>query len=194
MAKGLSILLSLLVTSAVAQELPIIDSNLSEEASNKSRVKAEFSSDYDQLLSYTRSSYWSPEQVYVIYGHDEQGWKRLKWILKLDKKKNVVKSKIRKIPYDANALDELLDFFDAKQFWTLQQDSLNLKRLTLSDGSGLAWDKSDGTTDTFEMISYEQHRLTSSYEADYYQDKVPVEQRRRFIECRNKFWLLNPLK
>ncbi len=192
--KNLLILLVFLSTSLWAQELPHIESNISSDESEKSRLWNEFSKQYEQILSFTKNSYWSSEQVYILFVKEEQGWKRLKWKLNLDNDKKVIKSKVRKLSFNQNEFNELLDFFNMQNFWTLVLDSLNLHEEFREDGSSTLWTKTDGVTDSFEIIKDDQYRLISSYEPEYFQDLIPVEQREKFIKCRDKFLKLNKIK
>ena len=151
----------------------------------------EFKNKYDQILSFTSSSYWSTQKIYIIYGQTNGKWERIKWTLKLDDNKRPVRSKIRKISFKQDEFQELLAFLDSLNFWEFDLDSLNLQKEIREDGSGTLWMKTDGTTDSFEVIKNGQHRLISSYEPEYFQKLIPVEQRRKFIDCRNKFLKLN---
>lgn len=83
---------------------------------------------------------------------------------------------------------------NSKNFWTFELDSLNLHKELREDGLSTLWTKSDGTTDSFEIINNGQHRLISSYEPEHFQELIPVEQRRKFNECRNKFLNQNKMK
>jgi hypothetical protein len=181
-------------TILLSQELPEIRTNITPEESEKSQMKIEFADKYDQILSFTRESYWNSQKIYILFGRTNGKWERIKWTLKLDKDKNIIRTKIRKMSFMKDEFQELLTFFDTQNFWTFELDSLNLHEEVGDDGSSTLWTKTDGTTDSFEVLRNGQHRQLSSYEAEYFQELIPVEQRRKFIECRNKFWSLNKLK
>jgi hypothetical protein len=192
--KGLLLIISFIPTILLAQELPNIQANLPTEESEKSQIWTEFGDEYDQIISFTRNSYWNTQKVYVIYSQTNGKWERIKWTLKLDDNKNITRAKTRKLSFNKDKFQELLTFFDSKNFWTFELDSLNLNEEVREDGSSTLWIKSDGTTDSFEVINNGQHRLISSYEPEHFQDLIPVEQRQKFIECRNEFLSHNKMK
>jgi hypothetical protein len=192
--KGLLLIISFIPTILLAQELPNIQANLPTEESEKSQIWTEFGDEYDQIISFTRNSYWNTQKVYVIYSQTNGKWERIKWTLKLDDNKNITRAKTRKLSFNKDKFQELLTFFDSKNFWTFELDSLNLNEEVREDGSSTLWIKSDGTTDSFEVINNGQHRLISSYEPEHFQDLIPVEQRQKFIECRNEFLSYNKMK
>ncbi len=192
--KGLLLIISFIPTILLAQELPNIQANLPTEESEKSQIWTEFGDEYDQIISFTRNSYWNTQKVYVIYSQTNGKWERIKWTLKLDDNKNITRAKTRKLSFNKDKVKDLLTFFDSKNFWTFELDSLNLNEEVREDGSSTLWIKSDGTTDSFEVINNGQHRLISSYEPEHFQDLIPVEQRQKFIECRNEFLSHNKMK
>lgn len=192
--KVLLLALTFLPAKLLAQELPEVRTNLSTEESQNSIIRTEFSDEYDQVLSFARNSYWSEQKVYIIYGRTNQQWERIRLTQKLDENKDIIRIKSRKLSFNEDKFQELLTFFDSQDFWTFELDSLNLHEEIREDGSSTLWTKSDGTTNSFEVINKGQHRLISSYEPEYFQDLIPVEQRKKFIECRNEFMSQNKMK
>ncbi|WP_258101409.1 hypothetical protein [Marinoscillum pacificum] len=192
--KVLLLTLTILPTILLGQELTEVRTNLSTEESQNSIIWTEFSDEYDQVLAFSRNSYWSQQKVYIIYGRTNGQWERIKLTLKLDGNKNIIRTKSRKLSFGEGKFQELLTFFDSRDFWNFELDSLNLHEEVREDGSGTLWTKTDGTTDSFEVISNGHHRIISSYEPEYFQELIPVEQRRKFIECRNEFLRMNKMK
>lgn len=192
--KGLLLILSFIPTLLFAQDLPDVQTNLTTKESEKSLVRSEFGDTYEQIVSFTKYSYWNTEKVYIIYGKTNGKWVQIKWTLKVDENKNVIRARKHKKSFNKAKFEELLTFFNSKNFWTFDLDSLNLHQAENEDGSSTLWTISDGTTDSFEVINNDHHRLISSYEPEYFQELIPVEQRRKFIECRKKFLSLNKMK
>ncbi|MEP3390674.1 MAG: hypothetical protein ABJO02_20945 [Reichenbachiella sp.] len=192
--KVLLLTLTFLPAILFGQDLPEVRTNLSTEESQNSIIWAEFSDEYDQVLSFSRNSYWSEQKVYIIYGRTNGQWERIKLTQKLDDNKDIIRTKSRELSFNEDKFQELLTFFDSRNFWVFELDSLNLHEEIREDGSSTLWTKSDGTTDSFEVINIDQHRLISSYEPEYFQELIPVEQRRKFIECMNKFLSQNKMK
>lgn len=192
--KVLLLILTFLPAILLGQELPEVRTNLSTEESQNSIIWTEFSNEYDQVLSFSRNSYWSEQKVYIIYGRTNGQWERIRLTQKLDDNKDIIRTKSRKLSFNEDKFKELLTFFDSRNFWAFELDSLNLHEEIREDGSSTLWTKSDGTTDSFEVINKGQHRLISSYEPEHFQELIPVEQRRKFIECRKKFLSQNKMK
>jgi len=192
--KVLLVTLTFLPTIILGQELPDVQTNVPTKESQSSIIWTEFSGEYDQVLSFTRNSYGSEQKVYIIYGRTNGQWERIKLIQKLDDNKDIIRTKSRKLSFNEDKFQELLTFFDSRNFWAFELDSLNLHEEVREDGSSTLWTKSDGTTDSFEVINNGQHRLISSYEPEHFQNLIPVEQRQKFIECRNEFLSQNKMK
>lgn len=192
--KVLLLTLTLLPAILCGQALPEVRTNLSTEESQNSIIWTQCSSEYEQVLSFSRNSYWSEQKVYIIYGRINGQWERIKLTQKLDGNKKVIRTEARKLSFNKARFQELLTFFDSQNFWMFELDSLNLHEELREDGSSTLWTKSDGTTDSFEVINDGQHRLISSYEPEHFQELIPVKQRQKFIECRNEFLSQNKVK
>lgn len=155
---------------------------------NNSLVKNRFSKKYKELISYTTKSFWLEKQTHHIIAFNGQKWEHLIWIIKLDSNDQVIKQKIRRKTLNNRKFETLLDFLDNHNFWSFDQDSLNLIEQNNADGSTTLFHISDGSTDEFEVISSNNQRVISAYSVEYFQKKLPTIQRQHFIECRNRFW------
>ena len=161
---------------------------MTEGQADNSHVMDKFSKEYDQIFSYTIESYWLEEQTYHIFGFDGREWKLIKWTVKFDNNGQVVKERLKTKSFSSRKLLEMLSFFEANKFWTLDQDSLNLDERDHGDGSSMVWMIDDGSNDKFETYNNGIYRITSSYEAKRLQELVPTKQREIFIKCKDKFW------
>lgn len=176
--------------ATTGQQLPTFESNITNEQQKKSIVKNRFGTDYAELISYTVKSFWLEKQTYHIIAFNGRTWERILWTIKLDSSDQIVEQKLKMEPLNRKKFEDLLAFFNSSNFYNLELDSLNLMRRDNGDGSATVYMSSDGSTDEFELISGQRHRLISSYQADYFQKEIPNNQRQNFIECCSKFWEL----
>jgi hypothetical protein len=154
---------------------------------SQSLLNREFGSDYQIILGYTQKSFWFKRQEYSILTFDGSNWKLTKWSYELNKKEKPKKPKSTSFDINNQHVLEFLNFINEKGFYTFNQDSLNWNKKDQGDGSMLVQSIMDGTTEEFEIISPSGHRISSAHEPEQRQNFVFNEQRKKFIDCRNKF-------
>lgn len=187
--KHILIILTVFCTlSAIGQQLPEISSNVTEQQTEKSHVINKFSKKYEEIFSYTVKSFWLDQQTYHIFGYNGKKWTLIKWTVKFDDNQQIIKERVKTKSFSSRKLSEILSFLETNKFWNLDQDSLNLSEKDNGDGSSTVWMVSDGSSDIFETYKNGSYRITSSYEANRFQELAPTKQRQIFIECRDKFW------
>lgn len=120
---------------------------------------------------------------------DGDKWKLIDWSYKRIDPENpkIRKEKIKSSNISNSDVSELISFMDAKGFFSFNQDSLNWNRKDQGNGKILVQSISDGTIDTFEIISTLGHRISYAHEAEKRQSFVFNNQRQNFVECRNQF-------
>jgi hypothetical protein len=99
----------------------------------------------------------------------------------------IVKTKRKRLNISDRKIEEILSFWTANEFLQLSNDSLNLMEKVIDKDHKVTMFVTDGCTDRFDLLSKDNYRIINAYLPDYFQRKIPVVQRQKFIECRNKF-------
>ena len=182
----------LLVQTFLGQNIPQIESNLSEEDLDKSVIHLNFDKDFQTLIIYTHQCYWSNEDHFFVCRFLNSEWDFFKWEVKFKSSKKTIKNikRIRKRKIknlSKEKFDELISVFVDKNFFNFSNDSLNVHEIFHDDGTVEYLSITDGCADKFEIYTSFGQREIYSYMADEFQKKIPNKQRGDFIFCRNKF-------
>jgi len=173
-----------------SQKIPSVTSNSTFDDKESSIVYNRFNVEFDSFLSYHKYCYWSNKDTYLVFGYKDEEWKALKLTVKyaeeVPRKKTILRIKQNKIRVSEKELTKLIEYFTTNNFWTLENDSLNLHERRELDGTITLYTATDGCSDNFETLSSGNFRLTSSYNAEYFQKLIPVNQREKFILCRDE--------
>ncbi|CAN0448305.1 unnamed protein product [Ectocarpus fasciculatus] len=183
--------LTVLTVQSLFGQLPEFQTNVSDTDFDKSIILDEFGTKYQQIVSFTSNSYWNKgyREFYVLL-LEENTWIFKKLSVKLNEENHVKKSKTKKLHIDINQADDFVSFLSEVDFWNFNEDSLNLNKKDQGNDRVLMKSITDGRTDKFLIRNGANVRSTWAYEADQLQEFVPTEQRRKFIEARNRFYEL----
>lgn len=185
--KNLLLILVFVITLNSFGQLPKYSSNVSDLDISQSQLYQKFGADYEFIFGYTQNSFWNKRQNYAVLTFDGTVWKLVKWSYQLNTKERPTKQKLRFYKLDSNEVTNFLDFINSLGFFTFNQDSLNLNKKDIGNGTTQVHQISDGVTDILEVISSSGHRISSAHEAEQLQEFAPTKQRQNFIECRNQF-------
>ena len=113
---------------AIKAQIPIIQSNVTDDFKNKSLVYNAFKGKYDFLIAYSISGGWrSTNTNYIrILADKKNSWKK---ILFSYPDGEPTKQTIKKYSLDKSKAYKLLQDLGHQSFWTLSNDSLNMSHL-----------------------------------------------------------------
>jgi len=158
--------------------------------------------EFEFMLAFHQVGYWNTGIKYTVLGYYQGNWTAFNWTIYYKSNKrtaeNIRKTKRRKTIIKPNQLDRLFVTLDSNDFWNLNIDSLNVYTKTdtiINDSlSALGIDAieyffniSDGDTWVFEVINNTEYRHLSSYEPEYFQEVIPIEERLKFMDCKKTF-------
>lgn len=188
MRYSINILLLLTSTFSFGQ-LPTFESNASEVDKTESLVYQKFQGQYELLISFTTDCYWPNEQDFYFIGFKVDKWEKFKLTVTFENRDEIkiLRTKRRRLTISDKKIEGILSFWKANEFFKLANDSLNLKEKVIDKDHKVTMFVTDGCTDRFDLLTKDSYRIISAYLPDYFQKSIPVAQREKFIECRNKF-------
>ena len=164
-------------------QIPEFESNTND---NQSYVYKKFYPDYEFILAYSQKSFWFRRQEYSILTYNGTDWELKKWSFEL-KEEKIKKSKMKSQIFEKEKVNELLNYFVSKGFYSLNQDSLNWAKKDLGNGRMLHQSILDGVSENFEVMSSSGHRIYSAHEPVQKQEFIYIEQREIFLDCLKQF-------
>ncbi|WP_339754582.1 hypothetical protein [Algoriphagus aquimarinus] len=167
-------------------QIPEFDSNVNESVEDQSYLFKKFYPEYEFILGYTQKSFWFKRQEYSVLTFNGTDWELKKWSYEL-KEEKPKKSKMKSRILVKEKVINLLNYFESKGFYSLNQDLLNWSKKDLGNGTMLHQSIMDGVFETFEFISSSGHRIYSAHEPVQKQEFVYIEQREIFLDCLDKF-------
>jgi hypothetical protein len=154
-----------------------------------SPVFEHFSGTDATVISYTTTGYWSEKRTYhmLVRQHDE--WKAYRWRAKLLERgsSNVTRITKKRIHLTSDSVDQLLAEWTTLGFWSLDQDSINIRTKQMGDGHVVLMSLTDGHSDVFEILHKGKYRELSGYMPEYFQKEIPVLDRQTFIQGKDAF-------
>lgn len=168
-------------------QLPVFSSNVSDPDANQSLLFQKFHEKYNFIIGFTQRSFWYNRQHYSILAFDGNSWKLINWSYALREAERPKKQRLKTFEIHKEDAMDILNYLQKRNFFTLDQDSLNWNKKDKEDGSKLVMQIMDGKTDIFEIITRSGYRVSSAHEPEQLQDFTYIEQREIFIDCRNKF-------
>ena len=176
------------VSGHVLAQLPSIKTNATKKDSLNSILLQKFKDSYDFALAYTESSYWWRNvREHKIFAHKNSIW--TSYLIREEKnKKGKIKTRISKQRLSADSAMKLIDQLTSRNFWTLDNDSLNQTGVPINDSMVSRMQVFDGANQRFEVITKQGFRIIESYEPEAYFEKFPqMIVRKSFIDCRRIF-------
>ena len=123
----------------------------------------------------------------LVRQHDE--WKAYRWRAKLLERgsSNVTRITRKRIHLTSDSVDQLLAEWTTLGFWSLDQDSINIRSKQMGDGHVVLMSLTDGHSDVFEILHKGKYRELSGYMPEYFQKEIPVLDRQTFIQGKDAF-------
>jgi hypothetical protein len=156
----------------------------------QSLLYKKFGSENKFVLAHTQKSFWIERQEYTMIVFDGKKWRVTKWSYELNKKGQPKKQKSKSFKLESSRVSAFFDFIKHNEFFSFNQDSLNWNKKENGQESMLVQQIMDGTTEEFEIISASGYRISFAHEPEQRQDFVNIRQRKKFMECLEKFLLL----
>lgn len=167
-------------------QIPEFDSNVNRSAEDQSYLYKKFYPEYEFILGYTQNSFWFKRQEYSVLTYNGSDWELKKWSYEL-KEEKLKKSKVKSRILEKEKVNKLLNYFESRGFYSLNQDSLNWSKKDLGNGIMRHQSIMDGVSENFEVISSSGHRIYSAHEPVQRQEFVFNEHRNIFLDCLDKF-------
>lgn len=171
-------------------QLPEFQTNVSETDLEKLIVLKKFETDYQQLISFTYISYWGKYQEFYVILLEGENWVLKKLSVKVKEDNSIKRSKTKNLKLNSTQVDDFINFLNECDFWNFSQDSLNWNKKDQGNGTFLMQSILDGHTDEFLIRNGSKIRISKAHNADHLQEFVPTEQRKKFVEVRNRFYEL----
>ena len=155
----------------------------------KNQELFKLTSGYDLAISLRMSCYWFKHKKYEILCYKNGKWSQFTLLTDIqNKKKEIQEGKIKIIKHKANQVlcDSVWSFLIRNSLLTMNNDSLNVYE------KGLIYKAiEDGVFYEFIIRTNSKMRVINSYEPDEYYKWLPfIEERKYFINCRDKFQTL----
>ena len=190
------IVFSILSHDTIAQ-IPTMEGYESDLTKKQSLIFNQFQNQYDFLIAFNESSYWWKHKNkikkrntinYQILGLAKNSWEKLILSTRIKKNDKLNKPKIIKYAYPAEKAEKLISELSNLSFWTLHNDSLNVRRKWISDSTFVAFGVSDGPGYSFEIMTKYGFKVIRSYYPEFFHEKIPrLRQVDLFIKAKNKF-------
>lgn len=156
-----------------------------KELRQESVVLNEFKNEYNKIISFSKKCKIPYKKTHYILCWDEEKLDSFRWTINYEKDENgyekIANSKIEKLEINKDSIQTVLHLFETQGFWQLNQDSLNYQP------SAEAIFVLNGCDNEFEFFYENSYWVTSSYSPDVVQQNSYVQQRDKFIKCRNEF-------
>ena len=154
-----------------------------------SPVFEHFSGTDATVISYTTTGYWSEKRTYYVIVHQHDEWKAYRWRAKLLERgsSHVTRITRKRMHLTPDSVQQLLAEWTTLGFWSLDQDSINIRSKRMSDGSVIDMSLTDGHSDVFEILRNGKYRKLSAYMPEYFQNEIPVMDRQSFIQGKGAF-------
>ncbi|RZK55171.1 MAG: hypothetical protein EOO91_14575 [Pedobacter sp.] len=185
----------------VKAQIPIINSNVTDQFKNSSLVYEAFHKKYDLLIAFhlEGTTKFGVTNIQII------AVKRNKWkkILFTYQDQNPLKRRIKTKSLNDTLGAKLISDLNANNFWTLDNDSINSRILkiktpvvkTLSKDTVYIFgsrsvqrpEMNDGVGYYFKILQGDKLRSYIAYNPDFYVKYYPSKQREQFINSREAF-------
>ncbi|RZK57332.1 MAG: hypothetical protein EOO87_03170 [Pedobacter sp.] len=184
-------------------QIPIIKSNVNDEFKNRSLVYKTFYNKYDLLIAYKVSGGWrvGNTNIIQILAVKNNSWKKITLSYPDD---NPSKQTIKKLPLQKTEAKKLMEELGSQNFWTLNNDSINMKHLKpqtppenyskkdtlfiVANNPVTDVKVVDGSTYYFEIIKGDSLRSYSTADPEIFAKYFPeIKSRIRFIKCKIAF-------
>jgi hypothetical protein len=154
-----------------------------------SPVFEHFSGTDATVISYTTTGYWSEKRTYYMIVRLNDEWKAYRWRAKLLERgsSHITRITRKRIHLTSDSVDQLLAEWTALGFYSLDQDSINIRSKQMEDGHVVLMSLTDGHSDVFEILHNGKYRELSGYMPEYFQKEIPVIHRQTFIQGKDAF-------
>jgi|688.fasta_scaffold13762_9 hypothetical protein len=154
-----------------------------------SPVFEHFSGTDATVISYTTTGYWSEKRTYYMIVRLNDEWKAYRWRAKLLERgsSHITRITRKRIHLTSDSVDQLLAEWTALGFWSLDQDSINIRSKQMEDGHVVLMSLTDGHSDVFEIMQKGKYRELSGYMPEHFQKEIPVIHRQTFIQGKHAF-------
>lgn len=203
MKKTLLIFILTLSFHTIYAQIPIINSNVNDEFKNRSLVYKTFHNKYDLLIAYKVPGGWrvGNTNIIQILAVKNNSWKKITLSYPDD---NPSKQTIKKLSLEKTKAKKLMEELGSQNFWTLNNDSINMKRLkpqtppenySKNDTLFIVANNPvtdvkvlDGSTYYFEIIKGDSLRSYSTADPEIFAKYFPeIKSRIRFIKSKIAF-------
>jgi hypothetical protein len=191
MNKLVIILFLLLSTSNFAQQLPTIELDSSRLIENYSSEISDELLQFDEFIQFRYHSSWTRSHTCYVIGFTNGRWKRYTYKVKYRGDHYFTQTKhtteTRRNRVRINDLKSVLAHLDSNQFYTLNLDSLNCSEIKIDDNVSEVLVVTDGTSEVFTVRNSQGIFSIHTYMPEYFQSYLYTDDRRIFIESREKF-------
>lgn len=181
------LLLSFLPLSA--QILPPFPADQNPQNAENSLVVKEFSNRFEAFIAYHSRSYYQTETWFTVLGFRNKKWERIQLEVKWEgrEKAKILKTRHRKKKLKKKNMPVLLEFFETNDFYSLDNQQLNIHEKHLNDSTMEVMNVSHGSAPTFEFWEDGRYRKIYSFSPKSYEKLISIPQRVTFIHCLDKF-------